>query len=362
MTTGALLALLLAAQAGDASRLPPAPIKLWQVAWQRQLVEGPFLEWKARELGGPTVDPVTGHVVVGTRDGRLHAYASDGAFVWSFQGAGRFDAAPRVDGDVLYAGCNDGKLYALELATGKVRWTYDAQEEVATTPVRAGELVLAMTLQDTLFAVDAKTGAWKWHHRREGREGFTVHGAAAPLVSGELAVGAYSDGTVAALDVASGTVRWERKVAPAGDFVDVDAIRIQSGRLFAAAYSGAIYGLDLQTGRQLWEVKTPTPVRLTTGPGILVGVTTTQVLGISPQDGTIRWTVPLGGAPWGDPVLVGGLLAVPNTRALLWIDPVAGRLVRTFDPGTGISAGVARAGKRVYLLSNGGGLLALDLQ
>src|SRR3990172_6293900 len=122
-----------AAQMGVATQLAPAPIKLWSVAGQRQLVASKALEWRPEELGGPTVDPVGGLVVVGTRDGWLHAYDDAGERMWSFQAMGRFDAAPRIEAELVYAGSSDGKLYAIELATGRLRWAYDAQEEVGTT-------------------------------------------------------------------------------------------------------------------------------------------------------------------------------------------------------------------------------------
>ena len=363
----ALALVALAAQASHAgqtwngSHLPPAPVRLWTVAWQRHLVPPMMLEWRPREVGGPAVDPVGGLVVVGTRDGWLHAYDPDGVRMWSFEAGGRFDAPPRIDADVVYAGSSDGNLYAIELATGRLRWKYEAQQEVGTTPVVAGGIVLVMTLQDSLVAVDAKTGAWKWHHRRETREGFTIRGAAAPLVSGALAVGAYSDGSVAVLDLLTGTVKWERKVAPAGDFMDVDGLRLQGDRIFAAAYSGAIYALDVQTGRQEWELKTPGASRLALGSGVLVAVTTTQVLGVGMRDGATRWTLPFDGVPMGDPVVRDGLAAVPNSKGLLFIDAAAGRLLRLFNPGTGVSATPAWQGRRMYVLSNAGALLALDL-
>lgn len=368
----ALAVVALAVYAGDrglarpssswnGTRLPPAPVKLWTVAWQRSLVPSGLLEWRPQELGGPAVDPVSGLVIVGTRDGWLHAYDADGQRMWSFQAAGRMDAAPRIDADLVYAGSSDGRLYAIELATGRLRWQYDAQEEVGTTPVVAGGLVLVMTLQDSLVAVDAKTGLWKWHHRRETREAFTVRGAAAPLVSGALAIGAYSDGTIAVLDLLTGTVRWERKVAPLGDFMDIDGLRVQGGRLFAAAYSGAIYALDVQTGRQEWELKTTGASRLALGPGMLVAVTTTHVLGVGMRDGASRWSLPLEGVPVGDPVVLGGSAAVPNSKGLLFIEASTGKLLRVFNPGTGVSAPAAGQGRRVYVLSNAGDLLALDL-
>lgn len=359
-----LLALVLAASAalqGVATELPPAPSKVYSIAWQRRLVEPGTLEWKPQELGGPAVDPVGGLVVVGTRDGWVHAYDPDGHRLWAFETGGRIGATPRIEGDVVYVGSGDGCLYALDLASGQQRWRYDAQEDVGTTPVVAGGLVLAMTLQDTLFAVDQKTGAWRWHHRREMREGFTVEGAASVVAANGLALGGYSDGTVAALDLASGAVRWERKVAPAGDFVDVDGLRLQGKRLFVAAYSGAVYALDVDTGAQEWAHKTAGATRLALGPGILVAVTTTQLVGLSPLDGSLRWSAPLDGAPAGPPAASGGRLAIPNTRSLLLVDGPSGRVLRAFNPGTGISASPAFGARRLYVLSNAGDLFALDL-
>jgi outer membrane protein assembly factor BamB len=342
-----VLALALALQAwpfGGGAGESAAPEKLWSVAWRRQVVPPQLLEWRPQELGGPAIDPLSGNVVLGTRDGWLHAYDRAGRRLWEVEAGGAFGAAPLVEGDSVFAGSSGGTLYALDRTSGAVRWTYEAHEDLGTTPAAGGGVVLVMTLQDTLLAVDRRTGAWKWHHRRETREGFTIRGAAGALVAGDLAIGAYSDGTVVALDLATGAVRWERKIAPAGDFVDVDGLRVQGGRLFAAAYSGAVYALDVRTGAQKWQLKTPGPGRLAVARDLLVVVTATQVLGVSSAGGRTTWAVPLDGAAVADPVFAGRLVAVGNS-----------------DPGTGVSAAPAALGRRVYLLSNGGALLALDL-
>jgi len=343
------------------TQLPPAPVKRWDVAWQRPLVPQSPLEWKPQERGGPAVDPLSGLLLVGTRDGWLHALDADGKRIWDFKTGGRIEAVPRIEGERVYVGSSDGGLYAVELATGKLVWRYDAQEDVGTTPAVAGGLVLVMTLQDTLVAVDAKTGTWRWHHRRESREGFTILGAAPVLIAGSLALGAYSDGTVAALDVQTGVVRWERRVAANGDFMDVDSLWVQANRLYAAAYSGGIYALDVQTGRQEWELKTSGACRLAWDGGLLLAVTTTQIMGISSRDGTRRWVLPLDGVPSGAPILVAGRAVVPNSKGLLLIDAMRGRLLGVFDPGTGVSATPAWSGQRIYVLSNSADLLALDL-
>jgi outer membrane protein assembly factor BamB len=356
-----LLAAGLAAPRPAAS-LPPAPISLWSVRWTRDLVPKPTLEWKAQEPGGPGVDPATGVVVAGTRDGILHAVGPDNRLLWEFQGGAGFEAAPLIRDGVVYAGCGDGILYALELATGKERWRYDAKEEVGTTPVLAGGLIFFATLQDTLFAVDAKTGEWRWHHRRDPPSGFTIRGAAGAAVANGVVYAAYADGTVAALDAAVGSVRWERRVAPSGDFMDIDSTpQVSGSRVFVAAYSGAVYALDAATGVTAWEFRTPGASQLVLAGDRVVAVTTTQVLALSAGDGKQLWNTPFKGMPGGAPIVAAGYVLVPTGVGLLWLDLASGRSLRVADPGSGVTAAAAVRGGRVYLLSNQGQLYALEI-
>jgi outer membrane protein assembly factor BamB len=361
-----LLALALAAHASIVdARLPRAPADVWRVRWSRALVAPDTLEWKAREPGGPAVDALTGVVVTGTRDGVLRARTPDGRALWTFQAEAGFPAPALVSGGVVYAGSSDGRLYALELGSGKERWRYAANEEVGTTPVLAGGVLYVATLQDTLVALDAASGAWKWHHRREASTstGFTIRGAAGPAVDGGLVFGAFSDGTVVALDAASGAVKWQRKVGPEGQFADVDSTPVvRDGRIYLAAYSGAVAALDAASGREIWSFRTPGAARIALAGETVVAVTTTQVIGLSRPDGTVLWTAPLAGEPAGAPVVVGDRVFVPSVKVLAAFDAKSGRRLVTFDPGTGVSGSPAIREKRLYVLSNGGTLVAVDLR
>ena len=209
-----------------------------------------------------------------------------------------------------------------------------------------------------------RTGTWRWHHRRENkRADFTILGAAAVAAGPEAVYAAYSDGFVAALDPASGAARWERQIAPAGDHLDVDALLLEGGRLYAAAYSGAVLALDAATGETRWTSRSPGAAQLALAEGLVVVVTPASVHGLAPADGASVWTTPLGGgAPAGAPVVAGPWMLVPaDGGGLRWLEAASGRTLRVFDPGTGVSGSPAVAGARVYVLSNGGDLLALDL-
>jgi outer membrane protein assembly factor BamB len=368
--TGTALALALALganydPAGLSPRLPPAPLALYSIAWHRDLVPA-GVAGPALEEGGVAVDPDTGIAVCGTRDGWLHAFASDGSLAWEFHAGSGFPGAPTVVRGTVYAGSSDGRVYALALADGSRRWAYDAQEELGTPPAVAGDTVYVMSLQGTLFALDAATGAWKWHHRREARgidRGFSIRGAAPPLVKDGTVYAGFADGFVVALEGVNGQVRWSRAVAAAGDYVDVDGLSLDGGRLYAAAYSGEVVALDPSSGAQIWSQRVPLASRVVAGKGIVVAVAARKVVAFVPEDGQPLWDVPLSGAPGATPELTDRWVLVPAQEGgLRFVERASGRTLRTLNGGTGFTARPGVHGRRVYALSNGGHLYALDLR
>jgi outer membrane protein assembly factor BamB len=361
MVLAPLVALALAAAPAEAGRLPPPPREIYTIAWAKRLVPTEFGDFQTQELGGVAVDPTGQWVVVGTRDGWLHALHADGRLAWDFHGRGPFSGQPLIDGGVAYAGCHDGKLYALDLATGAVRWTYDAREQLATRPALVKGLVVVASLQDTVFAVDAATGAWRWHHRRDLNDGFTILGAASVQVDGGHVYAAYSDGTVTALEAGTGEVRWEQHVAPSGRYQDVDSLSLGDGRLFLAAYSGAIMALDPASGKTLWSQPFPEAERVLASRGAVLAVTGREVVSLSETDGQANWKVPMQGAPSGMLAVAGPWLLVPaNDGGLRIHEAASGRLFRVLDTGAGIAATPGVLGRRAYILSNAGTLLAID--
>jgi len=360
MAVALSMALALAAVAAPESAAPPT----LKALWIRNLVAPDLLEWRPEETGGPAVDPDTGAVVVGARDGRVTSFLPRGEVLWEFKAGGGFACAPLVHDGAVYVGSLDGRLYALELGSGRERWRYDAQEEIGATPLLHQGILFFPTFQDTLFAVDARTGAWKWQVRRERKgEGFTVRGVGRPVLAQQGIVAAgWADGTVTAHDAATGAPRWEQRVAPQGEQMDVDGLAADGGRVFAAAYSGAVVALDAASGKQLWERKLPGASRLLFLDGMLVALGTAVVQGLDPADGAVRWSRAHEGVPSGLPVRFGGRAAFPTGKELLLLDARNGRVRRAIDPGSGVSASPAGAGKRGYVLSNAGAIVAVELQ
>ncbi|MCH7801466.1 MAG: PQQ-like beta-propeller repeat protein, partial [Chloroflexi bacterium] len=72
-------------------------------------------------------------------------------------------AAPAIghDGAILF-GSNDGFFYALDLATGRLKWKYEAKEMIRSSPAVVGDLVIFGDDIGLLHALDITSGVRKW--------------------------------------------------------------------------------------------------------------------------------------------------------------------------------------------------------
>jgi polyvinyl alcohol dehydrogenase (cytochrome) len=221
-----------------------------------------------------------------------------------FPGAMRARSQPAVAYGAVYVGSQDGTVYALDLATGCVRWTFQGAAEVRTAIVMQPDASVAAPARlffgDVIahaYAVDALTGTLLWSVKIDEHPNATVTGTPAyhagvlyvPVSSLEVTSAADPKyecckfrGAVVALEAASGTVRWKaytvaqeprvvrttaqgtRVFAPSGAPVwgspTVDAARgllyLGTGDNYSSPAddsSDAVMALHLQDGARAWS-------------------------------------------------------------------------------------------------------------
>ncbi|MFQ5860837.1 MAG: PQQ-binding-like beta-propeller repeat protein, partial [Dehalococcoidia bacterium] len=128
---------------------------------------------------------VSGQVVVFNVNEEMELIGGTQA-VWRFppqgvEGSPGVYSAPVLEGDTLYIGefRDDGRVYALDVETGVMRWQQSAEGRIVGAPVLAGELLLVGSEDGSLYAFQAEDGTRKWRFPTEGKVWST------PAVSGD---------------------------------------------------------------------------------------------------------------------------------------------------------------------------------
>lgn len=224
---------------------------------------------------------------------------------WSFvyPGALRARSQPSVGWGAVFTGSQDGTVYAFDLDTGCVKWTFEASAEVRTGIVLTTDgppLALFGDILAKFYAVNALTGELVWSLKADDHPSATLTGTPAyhqgtvyvPVSSLEVTPAADPAypcctfrGNVLALNAADGAERWRHYtipeapkevgrtsagtaiLAPSGAPVwsspTIDARRnllyVGSGENYSSpadANSDSIIAVNLSTGERAWTRQT----------------------------------------------------------------------------------------------------------
>ncbi len=96
-------------------------------------------------------------VVVGSRDRRVHCInRTDGKVKWTFQTQGEVDSSPVICGDKVVVGSNDGRLYMIRIADGSSVWSYEIGESITSSPAVAAGMVVVGSDDGYVYAFESK--------------------------------------------------------------------------------------------------------------------------------------------------------------------------------------------------------------
>lgn len=393
-----------ACESARASVNPEVPPWVHRPSWSITLVYKQSIAAQSRdevepyERGGPELD-IPGHrVFVGSSDRGLYALrAEDGGVLWRFETLGVVQCEPLYDPaeDVVYFGSNDGALYKVRAKDGSLLYRFATNAEVARRPVLRGDTLIFVNANDTVIALDKKTGARRWSQHRAPALGMEVAGYAGPLVYRNLVYAGFSDGTVTAFDADTGTERWqpvdlsaeaEEVLGEVPRYLDVDTTPVpgaidESPVVFVGSYDGGVYALDADNGSRVWGRSEVTGVHALVrwterahahpdDPGppepgreiLLAASGTTGLWALNPRTGEDIWhsALPEGGV--SAPVAIAGALLISTTfHGLYLMSPLDGSVIDGIHTGAGFSMAPAAHGLRAFILSNSGSLLSLHV-
>jgi len=232
-------------------------------------------KWKfsAKSRIASTPAAAGGMVYFGAYDGNFYAVdAETGQLKWKFATEGErrfagthlhgsqpakelmpdpFDcylSSPVVWEGAVYFGSGDGNIYALDAATGTLKWKFKTGDVVHASPAIAYGKVYIGSWDSYFYALDAASGKEFWKYKTgEDQEIHNQVGiqSSAAVVDGVVYFGC-RDAHLYALDAKTGEKRWA--FGTKGSWV-IASPAVRDGRVyFATSDSGLVYGLDAKSG------------------------------------------------------------------------------------------------------------------
>lgn len=387
--TGALAGAVGCGARDEVELVHPAPGNaaraVMAVDYARKLTEPDNFILRPDEAGGIAVDPTRGLLYVGTRDGVLFALdAADGGIRWEQKLEDSVFGVPvLVDGEdpLLLVGTEDGILHAIGVVDQKTRWRYETPGRLRNAPLVHEGVVFFVNSRDQVYALDLRSGTWRWQYEQELQTDFTVFGHAGlslvPSTDEGVELGTlfacFDDGKVVALAAGSGQSLWIASVAPpeGGDFIDCDSTPLvdpQAGAVYVAGQSTGVVALSLDGGSELWRfgirgARTLVPIP---DDGALVGASSLEGVFVLERDGSrLRWITRTDPGVLATPIVVGATVFVTHSElGLLAFDLGTGELLAQLRTGSGMSGEPAYDPQlgRIYGMSNRGTFLALRIE
>ena len=310
-----------------------------------------------------------GVLYTAARDGKVVALdPATGREKWSQDTKADLAAGPGVGANVLAVGTSDGKVIALEVATGKVLWKVAVSSEVLAAPLVTADRVVVRAVDGRVHALDALTGKSQWTGE-EPVPKLSLRGTAPPMLVKDNVIAGFDSGKVVAFALATGDVAWQAQVTTPGGrseldrLADVDgAVQVDGNDGFAAGYHGRVVMFALDSGqiwwsRELSSYRTPalddTQLYVATSDGSVVALRRRDGAVVWQQDGLKRRGLSAPGTV-GNAVIVGDF-----DGYLHWLDRDTGKFVaREHAGGDRISMPPVTDGDRSYVIDDGGRVVA----
>ena len=224
--------------------------------------------WR-RPTGTITAPPLAkdGWVIAAAGEKLFALRAIDGSIVWSIDSGPQRERAT-IDGDTLFVPLANGRVRALDLATGTVQW----EQRVAGAPAEllvVGDRLYFGATDKHFYSLRTADGQEDWR-KKVGAE---IRGRAA--TDGNRVFFAGFDNLVRAVNRESGSQRWQAGVP----FRPFAGPVVAGSTVFIAGPSAELHQLNLMTGREAG--KTALPERLAIAPAIAAWEKALVVAGVS---------------------------------------------------------------------------------
>lgn len=200
------------------------------------------------------LDATSGRTLWSKRFGKRHGF-----ILHHGENSMRWASGTAVDGSLLTVGSLEGEVLALDAGTGADRWHAQVSSEIIAAPAISNGIVVVRSNDGRLYGFNAADGSRRWVYDRSTVPVLSLRGNASPRIADGVVYAGEDNGKIVALRLDDGNLLWEQTLAPGEGrtelerLQDVDGgVAFADGVVYAGAYHGMVAALIAESGRPLW--------------------------------------------------------------------------------------------------------------
>lgn len=208
--------------------------------------------WEISEGGSMCCTPLIHDGILYFGCCNFNIYAIDvrtGELIWKFKTFGIvFESSPVYWEGMIFAGSYDHNMYALDAKSGELRWKFESRDKINSMPfIYCGKIYFASKDQN-VYCLDARGGSLIWKYQTQDEI------ASSPIVHKEKVYIGSFDKNFYCLDAARGTLIW--KFATQGEVYHPNRPLIHNGIVYFTSFDNNLYAVTADEGNLVWKLKT----------------------------------------------------------------------------------------------------------
>jgi len=161
---------------------------------------------------------------------------------------------------LVLVGTTNGDVVAIDAQNGNIRWQAKVMSEILSAPSVNSQIVVVQSQDDNLTAFNINDGSKLWQVDNQNAV-LSLRGTSAPITTNLLVLAGLSSGKLIAVNAENGSIVWEQRIAIASGrtelerMIDIDGnLQLSGNSLYAVSFQGKASAFDLTSGNLLWSV------------------------------------------------------------------------------------------------------------
>jgi outer membrane protein assembly factor BamB len=280
--------------------------------------------------------------------------AASTELLWSFKCEDEVRSSPCISNGMLFVGCYDTNLYALDAGRGEFRWKYATEGGISSSPTIWQDMVIVGSEDGAVYSLDVRRGSLRWTFRTAKAV------RSSPRVEDRVVFVGSDDQHFYALDGLRGTMIWKHR-----SWMPVrSSACVANDSVFVGGNDGHVYCFDIRNGGLRWKQKTQQPVLSSPAFGeglIFVGSMDNSIYALDSEGGWPAWRYRTNHYVNSSPCVVGTRVFVGGVDGMMYaLEAKNGRVSWKYDTGSQITSSPRSDGGRIYFGAVDGFVYCLD--